>query len=106
MIEPGSDLSTWKWLRSNSSLSEFFPSNISQVHKDRIYEIADKLLAHKDRLEEFLYERQAQLFQLNKTLFLFDLTNFYFEGKMPQNTLAKRGRSKEQRSQNPLTQLV
>ena len=106
LIEPGSDLSTWKWLRSNSSLSEFFPSNISQVHKDRIYEIADKLLAHKDRLEEFLYERQAQLFQLNKTLFLFDLTNFYFEGKMPQNTLAKRGRSKEQRSQNPLISLA
>ena len=106
LIEPGSDLSTWKWLRSNSSLSEFFPSNISQVHKDRIYEIADKLLAHKDRLEEFLYERQAQLFQLNKTLFLFDLTNFYFEGKMTRNTLAKRGKAKEQRSQKPLISLA
>tara|TARA_B100001059_G_scaffold110577_1_gene110703 strand:+ start:359 stop:2203 length:1845 start_codon:yes stop_codon:yes gene_type:complete len=106
LIEPGSDLSTWRWLRNNSSLAEFFPSNISQVHKDRIYEIADKLLTHKDRLEEFLYERQAQLFQLNKTLFLFDLTNFYFEGKMVQNTLAKRGKSKEQRSQNPLISLA
>ena len=66
LIEPGSDLST-EMAAQHSSLSEFF-SNISQVHKDRIYEIADKL-AHKDRLEEFLYERQAQLFQLNKTLF-------------------------------------
>ena len=28
LIEPGSDLSTWKWLRSNSSLSEFSPRTL------------------------------------------------------------------------------
>ena len=106
LIEPGSDLSTWQWLRHDTCLPEFFSSNISQVHKDRIYEIADKLLAHKDRLEKLLYERQAELFHLEKTLFLFDLTNFYFEGKMAQNTKAKRGKSKEHRSQNPLISLA
>jgi transposase len=106
LIQPGSDLSTWGWLRNSSSLSDFFKANISRVHKDRIYEIADKLLLNKDKLEEALYERQCEIFNYQKTLFLFDLTNFYFEGKADANDLAKRGKSKEKRSQNPLVSLA
>ncbi len=106
LIQPGSDLSTWRWLRNSTSLPDFFDANISSVHKDRIYEITDKLLLHKDKLEEALYERQCEIFNYQKTLFLFDLTNFYFEGKAEANHLAKRGKSKEKRSQNPLVSLA
>ncbi len=106
LIKPGSDLATWRWLREESSLSEFFPADISRVHKDRIYEIADKLLANKDFLEKKLYERQNELFPDRETLFLFDLTNFYFEGKCEDNNLAQRGKSKEKRQQNPLVSLA
>ena len=52
LIQPGSDLATWRWLRENSSLPDFFDADISRVHKDKIYSIADKLLASKDKLEE------------------------------------------------------
>ena len=93
-------------MRENSSLSDFFEANISKVHKDRIYEIADKLLVHKDKLESTLYERQCEIFNHQKSLFLFDLTNFYFEGKALKNDLAKRGKSKEKRNQNPLVSLA
>jgi len=106
LIQPGSDLSTWQWLRERSSLSEFFEADISRVHKDRVYEIADKLLLHKDRLEAKLHDRQNALFPGRESLFLFDLTNFYFEGCCAENELAKRGKSKEKRQQNPLVSLA
>lgn len=106
LICPGSDLNTWRWLRNTSSLPDFFEANISKVHKDKIYEIADKLLEHKDVLEKTLYENQSKQFELGQTLFLFDLTNFYFEGKCKGNNLAKRGKSKEKRSQNVLVSLA
>jgi transposase len=106
LIQPGSDLSTWQWLRERSSLSEFFEADISRVHKDQVYKIADQLLLHKDRLEEELYERQCALFPGRESLFLFDLTNFYFEGCCAENELAKRGKSKEKRQQNPLVSLA
>ncbi len=106
LIKPGSDLSTWRWLQNSTSLPDFFPINISRAHKDRIYEIADKLLLHKDYLENKLYSRQCELFSQETTVFLFDLTNFYFEGKCEGNNLAKRGKSKEKRNQNPLVSLA
>jgi hypothetical protein len=106
LIQPGSDLSTWQWLRERSSLSEFVEADISRVHKDQVYQIADKLLLHKDQLEEELYEQQCTLFSGRESLFLFDLTNFYFEGRCAENELAKRGKSKEKRQQNPLVSLA
>jgi transposase len=106
LIQPGSDLSTWQWLRERSSLSEFVEADISRVHKDQVYQIADKLLLHKDQLEEELYEQQCTLFSGRESLFIFDLTNFYFEGRCAENELAKRGKSKEKRQQNPLVSLA
>jgi len=106
LIKPGSDLATWRWVRQQSSINEFFEADISRVHKDRIYEIADTLLKHKDTLEDKLYQRQKELFSRNNTVFLFDLTNFYFEGSTEKNDLAHRGKSKEKRSQNTLVSLA
>jgi len=106
LINPGSDLSTWRWLRDESSISEFFPADISRVHKDKVYEIADRLLRFKDKLEDGLYDRQCKLFPGRETLFLFDLTNFYFEGDCRKNDIARRGKSKEKRQKSPLVSLA
>ena len=106
LINPGSDLATWTWLREKSSISDFFSADIARVHKDKIYGISDKLLKHKDALESKLYQRQSDLFSKGNTVFLFDLTNFYFEGSTEGNELAHRGKSKEKRSQNTLVSLA
>jgi len=106
LINPGSDIATWRWLREKSSLNDFFNVDISKVHKDKVYGIADKLLKHKDKLESRLYKRQKDIFSKEDTLFLFDLTNFYFEGNSKANELAERGKSKEKRNQNCLVSLA
>ncbi len=106
LINPGSDIKTWRWVREQSSISDFFSADISRVHKDKIYKIADKLLKHKDTLESKLYNRQKDLFSKGDTVYLFDLTNFYFTGETKANELAERGKSKEKLSQNTLVSLA
>jgi len=49
-----------------------------------------------------LRDRKITLFSFKATLFFYDLTNTYFEGNCLKNTLAKRGKSKQKRSDCPL----
>ena len=42
--------------------------------------------------------RHRRPFQIDNNLILFDLTNFYFEGRKRESKKAKFGRSKEKRS--------
>jgi len=43
-------------------------------------------------------ERRAQLFGLDRTVFLYDLTNTHFEGLCARNPKAKRGANKQKRN--------
>lgn len=106
LVAPSSDLAAWNWLRSQTALLEWLPADLSRIRKDAVYEIADKLLAHKEKIEKALRDQEAILFPSRTTLFLYDLTNTYFEGQCKDNSLAKRGKSKEQRADRPLVTLA
>jgi len=106
LVAPSSDLATWHWLRQQTALLELLPADLSRISKDAIYEIADRLLAHKTKLEAALRNQEALLFPNQTTLFLYDLTNTYFEGQGKNNELAKRGISKEKRADCPLVTLA
>jgi transposase len=106
LIEPGSDLSTWRWMRSHSSLPEFLNTDLEIIGKDAVYEIADRLWLCKDALEKGLRAVEGILFPCEESVFLYDLTNTYFEGTCSGNKLAKRGKSKEKRSDCPLVTLA
>ena len=106
LIEPASDLSTWRWIRETSAVAELTELDLGRVKKEAIYDIADILSAHKTKIEKRLLDREKQLFPGRDTLYLFDLTNFYFEGQCLGNSLAHRGKSKEKRSDCPLVSLA
>jgi transposase len=106
LIHPGSDLNTWRWIRHHSSIAELVESNLARTDKDSVYEIADCLLQHKRSIEDHLLWREKNLFPERQSLYLLDLTNFYFEGKALGNRLAKRGKSKQKRSDCPLVTLA
>lgn len=106
LVAPSSDLAAWNWLKSQTALLELLPVDLSGIGKDAVYEIADVLLAHKNRIEQALRDQEAVLFPSRTTLFLYDLTNTYFEGQCRHNLLAKRGKSKEQRADRPLVTLA
>jgi len=61
-------------------------------------------LANKESIENSLYLREKELFDLEEVITLFDITNTYFEGH-PEHSGANRGRSKEKRSDCALVSL-
>jgi len=60
----------------------------------------------KDSLEQALAVQEKNLFSLQERMCFFDLTNTYFEGQANANPKAKRGRSKEKRSDCKLLTLA
>jgi len=70
----------------------------SEVTKDRLYLTLDALLKAKQAIENDLKEQFGSLFRLEYDLLLYDLTSTYFEGLAAANPLAKRGYSRDHRS--------
>jgi len=100
----GSELSIYNWLQKESGLDELLETDFSKLSLRKIYEITDILLSHKKELESYLDQKETSLFDLKETVVLYDLTNTYFEGR-PSHSKAKRGRSKEKRSDCPIITL-
>ncbi len=105
MAAPASELATHAWLGERSALGELLDVDYEAMSLSSLYRISDRLLRHKSALETALFERTKDLFGLDTTITLYDLTNTYFEGKMASNPKAQRGHSKEKRSDCPLITL-
>ena len=105
MAAPGSELSTWQWVRGRSALGELLDTDFETMPLVRLYRVCDLLLCHRDAIEAALFDRIRDLFTRPTTVTLYDLTNTYFEGAAAENPKAARGRSKEQRTDCPLVTL-
>ncbi len=105
MAAPGSELSTWRWLREKSALGELMDVDFEGVPLMRLYRVSDILVRHRDDIEKALFARINDLFSLPATVTLYDLTNTYFEGEMAGNAKAAHGHSKEKRNDCPLVTL-
>lgn len=105
LINPGSELATWEWLKNVSSIGELTEEQLDNVGLSSVYKIGDKLLANKEELEKHLFKIQGKLHPNRETLYLFDLTNFYFEGQTLGNSIAQYGKSKEKRNDCTLVSL-
>jgi len=92
-------------MQNVSALDELMGVDFSNLSLDRVYKVSDRLLKHKESLEEHLRRSEAQLFALEEKIILYDLTNTFFEGTGKHNPKARYGRSKEKRSDCPLVTL-
>ncbi|MEA1975771.1 MAG: IS1634 family transposase, partial [Bacillota bacterium] len=106
LLNPGSEQETLRWLKNRTSLVEMLDSDISKIGKNALYEISDLLLFNKKNIESELRKTENILFPDELTIFLYDLTNTYFEGSCKNNNKAHRGKSKEKRSTAPLVTLA
>src|SRR5450631_3923112 len=106
MVSPGSELQTHDWLQSRTGLGELLGHDYGSTSLTRLYTISDRLLKHQPALEAFLADQEQSLFDLNRSIVLYDLTNTYFEGQCTQNPNAQFGRSKEKRRDCPLVTLA
>lgn len=105
MAAPGSELATWRWLKEKSAIGELLETDFEGVPLMRLYRVSDLLIRRRESIEKALFSRIDTLFSLPATVTLYDLTNTYFEGQMAGNAKARRGHSKEKRSDCPLVTL-
>ncbi len=105
LAQPGSELATWRWLTATSGLGELMEVDFEAMSMMTLYRASDRLIHHRREIEAKLFDRVRDLFGLDTTVTLYDLTNTYFEGTAAGNPQAARGRSKEKRSDCPLVTL-
>ena len=105
MAAPGSELATWRWLRERSALGELLDADFEAMPLMRLYRVSDLLVRHREAIEAALFGRIETLFGLATTVTLYDLTNSHFEGTAAANPSARRGHSKQKRSDCPLVTL-
>ena len=97
-VFPASEHKTAQLLEQNSALWELFETMKSAPNRFGLYRMAEKLSAHFDAFTDHVYQNTMDIFSLQDTLMIYDLTNTYFEGRKLGSILAKFGRSKEKRS--------
>ena len=102
LVSPRSELATHFWLQNNTALDELMGTNFNKLSLGQLYHISDKLLNSKVQIESHLALRETDLFELDNTIVLYDLTNTYLEGTACKAKKPKRGRSKEKRYDCPL----
>jgi transposase len=85
------------WYR-RTALEDLLGVASDQVNEDRLYRALDRLLPHKVAIEQHLRKRLGELFALEYDLLLYDVTSTYFEGLAAANPQAKRGHSRDHRS--------
>ena len=103
---PASERETHRWLQDQTGIGELIDYDFEKLSLHKIYPIADLLLKNKSAIEKHLYQKERNIFSLQNTITLYDLTNTYFEGQCLGNALAKRGHSKEKRTDCPLVTLA
>ncbi len=85
-------------MKENSAACELYSGNPDWTPGiNALYQMPDRLFEIKDKLERHLCRTTDNLFNIDNRIALFDLTNFYFEGRKAGSCKARFGRSKEKR---------
>jgi transposase len=98
LCEPSSELHVAESWYRKTALEDLLGVGDAQVNDDRLYRTLDRLLAHKNQIESHIRARLSELFAVDYDLLLYDVTSTFFEGLCAKNPMAKRGHSRDQRS--------
>jgi transposase len=91
LLEPSSKLRVSEWIKTQA-INEIYPNEIPLHH---YYRSMDYLILHKESLEEDIFWKVNDIFNLDLSLVFYDLTSSYFEGDCCE--IAKHGYSRDHR---------
>jgi transposase len=97
LIEPSSEHATPEWV-ARTALSDILNKNLDDLNYRKLYGHLDRLHRARKPIESDLFAREASLFNLDTSIYLYDLTSTYFEGQCLGNPAAKYGYSRDKRS--------
>jgi hypothetical protein len=98
LCQPCSEFALAEHWYASTGLEDLLGVPDAEVTKDRLYRTLDQLRNAQEKIENDLKQRFGVLFQLDYDLLLYDLTSTYFEGLAETNELARRGYSRDHRS--------
>jgi transposase len=96
LIAPASEHAMPDWMR-RTALVDILDVDFEGIDDDRLYRVLDRLYPHRATIEAALVQRERSLFNLDTTVYLYDLTSTYFEGQCRRNDKAKLGHSRDKR---------
>src|SRR3989454_4622196 len=96
LICPRSEHAMPDWIR-RTALGDILKQDFSKLQDQALYRNLDRLHPNRDHIERALAEKEKTLFNLDDTVYLYDLTSTYFEGQAKANPQAKRGYSRDKR---------
>jgi hypothetical protein len=95
---PSSELQIADFWYGKTALDDLLGVSADKVNDDRLYRGLDVLLPHKDGLFQHFQKVYGEFFGLSFDLLLYDITSTYFEGQEAANPQARRGYSRDGRS--------
>jgi len=96
LVAPSSEHAMPDWVR-RTALADLLHADFSLLNDEALYRNLDRLHPQRALIEGALAAREKELFALPESIYLYDLTSTYFEGKALRNEKAKRGYSRDQR---------
>lgn len=95
---PSSEMQIAESWYGKTALDDILDVPAEKINDDRLYRSLDALLPHKDALCKHLQARYGELFGTQFDFLFYDITSTYFEGSGKNNQQAKRGYSRDNRS--------
>jgi hypothetical protein len=96
LIAPRSEHAMPGWMQ-RTAIGDVVRARVRGLADDALYRMLDRLHPQRAAIEAALATQETALFQLDGTVFLYDLTSTYFEGQALGNAKAKRGYSRDSR---------
>jgi transposase len=96
LVAPRSEHAMPEWVQG-TALSDVLRVDLSELTDEALYRNLDRLHPNRQPIEKALAQREHNLFNLDDTYYLYDLTSTYFEGQCLANPKAQRGYSRDQR---------
>src|SRR5438093_9978486 len=84
------------WIR-RTARGDILGKDFSGLDDEALYRNLDRLHPNREHIERELAQREKTLFNLEDTVYLYDLTSTYFEVQAKANPQAKRGYSRDKR---------
>ena len=96
LVSPKSEHAMPNWIRS-TAIGDLLGVDFAELTDMPLYRNLDRLHPNRVAIEKALTGRERSLFNLDPTIFFYDLTSTYFEGQALANPKARRGYSRDKR---------
>ena len=97
-IFTASEYRTSQYLEDNSSMKHLFDISDVKISHQSLYNISDKLYQNKTEIDKYLYCKIQNIFNIDDSIVIYDLSNTHFEGRKANSKIAKYGRNKQKRN--------